>query len=66
MENMMELKEREIHCHQIPGHPWGAVRKPSKVKEEGQMVDADTKEKEINKKGMSRLTIGGGEAIRPK
>ena len=30
------------------------------------MVDADTKEKEINKKGMSRLTIGGGEAIRSK
>ena len=30
------------------------------------MVDADTKEKEINKKGMSRLTIGGGEAIRPQ
>ena len=30
------------------------------------MVDADTKEKEINKKGMSRLTIGVGEAIIPK
>ena len=30
------------------------------------MVDADTKEKEINKKEMSRLTIGGGDAIRPK
>ena len=34
-----ELKKTVIQQRQIPGHNWGVGRSPSKISEEGKMVD---------------------------
>ena len=55
MESVVEVKWVLINQCQIPAQHWVPGRQPSKIKKEGQMVGADRKGRDSNRKGRGKV-----------